>query len=214
MVDQHLDRLKTDIRNLAAAQDRKFKEMMEVMNQMFAIVNTKLDNVIGSHEQYESSYNHPHRDGDRGSAGMAGVFLPKVVRLDFPKFNGEEDPTSWVCRADQFFDYHQTPANERVLLEEPFESYGPTLHQDFFGDLTKLQQAATVREYQTQFFRLLLRVGKLSQEQQVGCFISGLKESLNVDIQAWKPVPLLAERDELCLERLRLQVYELCLERL
>ncbi|KAL4183716.1 hypothetical protein AMTRI_Chr11g99660 [Amborella trichopoda] len=127
--------------NLTATQDRKFREMMEAMHQMFVAVNTKLDNVTGSY-------------GGRCSAGMAGAFLSKVVRLDFPKFNGEEDPTSW---------------------EDLFERYGPTRYQDFFGDLTTLRQAGTVREYQTHFSILLLRAGKLSQEQQVGCFISGLK---------------------------------------
>ncbi|KAK3043539.1 hypothetical protein RJ639_002118 [Escallonia herrerae] len=36
--------------------------------------------------------------------------------MDFPRFNREEDPTSWSYRASQFFDYHQTPKEERIPL--------------------------------------------------------------------------------------------------
>jgi hypothetical protein len=32
-------------------------------------------------------------------------FFPKVAKLNFPKFNGSEDPTSWVCRVEQFFEF-------------------------------------------------------------------------------------------------------------
>ncbi|GAV68292.1 hypothetical protein CFOL_v3_11795 [Cephalotus follicularis] len=99
--------------------------------------------------------------------GSAESYLPRMVKLDFPKFNGTEDPTSWVCRAEQFFEFHQTPEEERVplasfnlegdtqlwyqLMKEEHEvvtwqvfkeglhvRYGPTQYQDFFGDLTKL----------------------------------------------------------------------------
>ena len=43
--------------------------------------------------------------------------------------------------------------------------YRPTQYQDFFGDLTKLQQMGSIRDYHTEFERLLIRVGKLSPEQ-------------------------------------------------
>lgn len=44
-----------------------------------------------------------------------GGIQTRAVRLDFPKFNGE-DPSGWVYRADQFFNYHQTNPHHRVLL--------------------------------------------------------------------------------------------------
>ncbi|KAK2996971.1 hypothetical protein RJ639_026366 [Escallonia herrerae] len=155
------------------------------------------------------------------SSGIAGMCHPKVIKMDFPRFNREEDPTSWSCRASQFFDYHQTPEEERVLMaswnlegdaqlwyqllkeehgehcitwqifiDELFERFGPTRYQDCFGDLTKLQQTGTVKEYQAQFSRLLLCTGRLLPEQQVGWFFSGLKESLKADVQACKPTTL------------------------
>lgn len=44
-----------------------------------------------------------------------------------------------------------------------------------------------MREYQAQFERLLSRVGKLSTQHQLGCFVSGLKENLRMDVQAARP---------------------------
>ncbi|KAK2999353.1 hypothetical protein RJ639_024546 [Escallonia herrerae] len=153
-----------------------------------------------------------------------GSKIPHIGLLDLISrhvTDGERDPTSWTCRASQFFYYHQTPEEERVPLaswnlegdaqlwyqllkeehgehritwqvfqDELFERFGSFRYQDFFGDLTKLQQSGTVKEYHTQFSRLLLRAGRLLPEQQVGCFISGLKESLRVDVQSRKPTTL------------------------
>ncbi|KAL4190930.1 hypothetical protein AMTRI_Chr07g78300 [Amborella trichopoda] len=65
----------------------------------------------------------------------------------------------------QFFQFHQTPEKERVALvsfhlEGDAQLWcGPTQFQDFFGELAKLQQFGTVRDYQTQFERLLTKVG-------------------------------------------------------
>ncbi|GMY20312.1 hypothetical protein FCV25MIE_15551 [Fagus crenata] len=78
------------------------------------------------------------------------------------------------------------------LKEGLLTRYGPTEFADFFGDLTKLKQTGSVREYQSQFERLLSRVDRLSPPQQVGCFTSGLKDNLRVDVQALKPTSLSA----------------------
>ena len=86
-----------------------------------------------------------------------------------------------------------------LLKEGLYTRYGPTEFDDFFGDLTKLKQMGSVREYQSQFERLLSRVGKLPPAQQVGCFISGLKEHLRIDVQALKPASLSAAVGLACL---------------
>ncbi|KAK2987947.1 hypothetical protein RJ640_003425 [Escallonia rubra] len=163
--------------------DQNFQEMMESMQQMFAAVNTRLDNVSGNRERGEhfskippcSDKNHDATSGS--SSGTTGICHPKVVKMDFPRFDGEADPISWTCRASQIFYYHQTPEEERVPLaswnlegdaqlwyqllkeergehritwkvfkDEVFERFGPTRYQDFFGDLTKLQQSGSWSE--------------------------------------------------------------------
>ena len=71
-----------------------------------------------------------------------------------------------------------------------YARFGPTEFEDFFGDLTKLRQTTSVRDYQTQFEKLLTRAEKLTPAQQVGCFISGLRESIRVEVQAARPSSL------------------------
>jgi hypothetical protein len=53
-----------------------------------------------------------------------------------------------------------------------------------------LQQTGSTKDYQLQFEQLLSRVGKLSNQHQLGCFVSGLKENLRADVQAARPSSL------------------------
>jgi hypothetical protein len=32
---------------------------------------------------------------------------PKSAKLDFPKYNKIDDPTSWICRVKQFFEFEK-----------------------------------------------------------------------------------------------------------
>ncbi|CAL5416547.1 unnamed protein product [Camellia sinensis] len=175
MEEQRLRQLETDVNSLATGQER----MMTEMQEMFEAMNTRLDHITTNQvrDLGESSHNLNQSVGGRtlGSGGTnrkvrsnsAPQYLPKTVKLDFPRFNGIEEPMSWVCRAEQFFDFHQTFKANRVPLasfnleddaqlwyqllkeETPIISweyfkqgllsrYGPTQFQDLFGDLTKL----------------------------------------------------------------------------
>ena len=59
--------------------------------------------------------------------------------------------------------------------------YGPSQFYDYFGELTKLQQTGTVKEYQSCFEHLLAKVCHLPPTRQVSCFVSGLKEMIKAD---------------------------------
>ncbi|RVW92477.1 hypothetical protein CK203_042670 [Vitis vinifera] len=194
MDESRIDRLETKIGSIAAGQDRKFWELQETLMQAIT--------------------------GPRDSTESYGAVIPRVTKLDFPRFNGSEDPTSWICRVEQFFEFQKIAEEEKVplatyhlegeaqlwyqILKEEGEvtwltlkeglnsRYGPTEFDDFFGDLTMLKQVGSVREYQSQFEKLLSRVGKLNQSQQVACFIGCLKEGVRIDVQAMKPPTLSA----------------------
>ncbi|KAK0580835.1 hypothetical protein LWI29_006834 [Acer saccharum] len=141
------------------------------------------------------------------------------MKLDFPRFNGAEDPTSWWCRAEQFFQLHGTSIADYVSLasfhlegdaqlwyqllkqekesitwaefkEGLFARFGPNQFVDFFGELTKLRQIGTVKDYQTTFEKLLAKVGTLPQDRQVSCFVSGLHDNIRTDVQANRPTTL------------------------
>jgi len=43
----------------------------------------------------------------------SGSSFPKVAKLIFSKYDGTEDPTTWVCRAEQFFDFQNIVEEER-----------------------------------------------------------------------------------------------------
>nr|GEZ77696.1 organic solute transporter Ost-alpha [Tanacetum cinerariifolium] len=151
--------------------------------------------------------------------GPNANYTAKPLKLDFSRFNRKEDPTSWVCRAEQFFRFHATPAVEQVstatfhleddaqwwfqvLMQETpnatweefksgiYATYG--LHQflDYFRELTKLKQQGTIQAYQTQFNKLLAKVGYLPPDRQVSCFISRLSDTVRTEVQANCPTNL------------------------
>jgi hypothetical protein len=56
-------------------------------------------------------------DGEDSHAGeRSHTFGHRQVKLDFPQFNGEEDPTSWVYRAEQFFRFQGTSEEDKAAL--------------------------------------------------------------------------------------------------
>ncbi|RVX03831.1 Transposon Tf2-8 polyprotein [Vitis vinifera] len=135
-----------------------------------------------------------------------GGIQTRAVRLDFPKFNGE-DPSGWVYRADQFFNYHQTNPHHRVLLAS-FHMEGKALvwFQDIeaaggisswegfvralqtrFGSspyenpmeaLIRLKQTSTVEDYKSQFEALSNQLRGLAESYKLSCFLSGLREDI------------------------------------
>jgi hypothetical protein len=103
--------------------------------------------------------------------------MPKLAKLDFPRYNRVDDPTSWICRVEQFFKFQRMKEDEKLpmfayhlkgeaqmwyqLFKEYEEvltldslkmalhtRYSPTLSEYHFGDLTKLQQTGSVMEFQ------------------------------------------------------------------
>jgi hypothetical protein len=42
--------------------------------------------------------------------------MPKVAKLDCPWYNGVDDPSSWICRMEQFFEFQRTKEEEKLPL--------------------------------------------------------------------------------------------------
>ena len=57
--------------------------------------------------------------GPRRSFSGGGSLVPKVTKLDFPLYDGMEDPTRWICRTEQFFEFQRTEEVEKL----PMASY-------------------------------------------------------------------------------------------
>ncbi|CAL5370639.1 unnamed protein product [Camellia sinensis] len=205
MEEHRLGQLEIDVNSLPTGQERMMKEMQE----MFAAMNTRLDNIMTNQvrDPGESSHNQNQSVGGRtlGSGGTnrevrsnsAPQYLPKTVKLDFPCFNGIENPTSWVCWAEQFYYFHQTPEADRVPLasfnleddaqlwyqllkeETPIISwedfkqgllnrYGPTQFQDFFASPLPIKRLSPAELHDRRSKGRALQVKLCKQGEAIG----------------------------------------------
>ena len=113
--------LENEVSSLATGQEQILKEMQE----MFSAMNARFNQIFSSRArgQGECSYSAVRNSGGKRNTSRGcsqesvfNSYLPRTVKLDFLRFNGTEDPASWVCRAEQFFELHQTLDDEKVIL--------------------------------------------------------------------------------------------------
>uniref|UniRef100_A0A2C9UNY7 Ty3 transposon capsid-like protein domain-containing protein n=1 Tax=Manihot esculenta TaxID=3983 RepID=A0A2C9UNY7_MANES len=202
-MDQRVELLEQSIQSLSGGQEGIAKRLEELFSQL----NSRMDrlSIQSSPGKGVESEAHTPESRTNLTRSRSTFYTPKLVKLDFPRFDEKEDPSSWVCRAEQFFQFYHTTDDERVEIasfhlnlvitwadfkEGFYARYGPNQLIDYFGELSKLQQRGTIQMYQTQFEKLLAKVGPLSQARQVGCFISGLISSIRTDVQANRPKSL------------------------
>lgn len=169
-----INQLEDKVSTFSFGQEQILKEMEE----MFAAMNTRFGRLVArrSHDIGEIPYNQTGWSADSG--GPSHTFAPKLTKLDFLRFDGSEDLTSWICRAEQFFEFQGSlsiggagpivvpAAKDRWLswdiLKEGLQArYGPNQYEDFFGVLVKLRQTGIVKEYKSQFESLLSRAWNL-----------------------------------------------------
>jgi hypothetical protein len=153
-----------------------------------------------------------HHQGDR-------LFHPRPLRLDFPRFDGE-NPAGWTYKVNQFFDYYQTPLYQRIRMasfhmegealvwfQDAEESgqfptwdafvqallvrFGPA-YDDPMEALMRLRQSASVAEYTTQFEALSNRLRGVSDKNRLSCFLSGLKDEIRLPVRMLNPTSLVA----------------------
>eukprot|EP00252_Welwitschia_mirabilis_P002413 TRINITY_DN1235_c2_g1_i1.p1 TRINITY_DN1235_c2_g1~~TRINITY_DN1235_c2_g1_i1.p1 ORF type:complete len:211 (+),score=26.64 TRINITY_DN1235_c2_g1_i1:150-782(+) len=136
------------------------------------------------------AYNH--QTGPAYNTGNRSTIQPQITHLEFPRFNGE-DPDGWIYRGEQFFRFNLTPEPQKVPLasfhleKEALQWYqwlekyqgviswkefveglctrfGPNMYEDYTGELTKLRQTSTVRDYQSRFEQLANRTLGLTED--------------------------------------------------
>jgi hypothetical protein len=138
--------------------------------------------------------------------------------LDFPKFEGKEDPLIWLNRCEQFFWGRRTDEAFKVWLaayhmvgvaqewymqlerDEGMPSwlrfkeccnlrFGPPIRSNPLGEIARLWQSGTVTEYVAKFLSLAHN-DPLLTKLQVQLFTSGLTDLLRVDVEMQKPPDL------------------------
>ena len=48
--------------------------------------------------------------------GHRNSYMPKLAKMDFPKYKGVDDPTSWICRVEQFFEFQRTKEGDKLPM--------------------------------------------------------------------------------------------------
>ncbi|KAL5564909.1 hypothetical protein UlMin_028073 [Ulmus minor] len=122
-------------------------------------------------------------------------FLPRILKLDFPWYDGQDDPVTWMSRVEKYFFYHlyfegnaqmwfQTLEHEILYVTWKdfrngfFSHFGQNQFEDPFSKLIKLWQTSSVINYQSRFEKALTKVGSLSKTRKFSCFITCLKDSI------------------------------------
>lgn len=42
--------------------------------------------------------------------------MPQIVKLDFPKYDGMDEPIIWICRAKKYFSLYEIRESDKVSL--------------------------------------------------------------------------------------------------
>jgi len=89
------------------------QQLMARITEAFEMLSTRdrHDAEENGRRRLRAGEGEEFQDGERPRA-----FGRLHVKLDFPRFNGEEDPTSWVCRAEQFFRFQGTHEVDKAAL--------------------------------------------------------------------------------------------------
>ncbi|KAI9156198.1 hypothetical protein LWI28_002074 [Acer negundo] len=199
-------------------------ESLSTHKELLGKISTQLEqlnqHVFGKgKETGENSFNNDNgRPPNIGSHGLGrfSYFLPKTLKIYFSRYDGRNDPTTWIGKAEKYFSLHdiahsdkvtsasfylegdallwfQTLEHEMIYMTwEDFRlgilsRFGPTKFEDPFSQLIQLKQTNSVIEYQTRFERVLAKVGNLAQDKKVSCFVTCLRDSIRTYVQAHCP---------------------------
>jgi hypothetical protein len=102
-----------DVNRRIAAQMQKIQEHLDKQSRTTPSNRNETQQFV--------LYPQDYGGGESSGSGLGdGLLKPKSVRLDFSRFDGE-DPKTWCCRAEQFFEYYSTPMEHRLSI---FLSHG------------------------------------------------------------------------------------------
>ncbi|KAH9685457.1 hypothetical protein KPL70_013962 [Citrus sinensis] len=108
-VENELGGMQNEIQRLGQGMNDKFHHL-EAMISKLAETFSQSQRTPSRHDQTGTL-----RTSQGESAGERQPIPPRVAKLDFPKYSGD-DPTEWVNRVTQFFYYQETSEDQRVVL--------------------------------------------------------------------------------------------------
>ncbi|KAF5447343.1 hypothetical protein F2P56_032901 [Juglans regia] len=198
-------------------QQEIIQKQLEQHHQAISGISERLDQLTDMLRSVVES-SHVNNQEVRGGNGDDRSAVWRGLRLEFPRFNGT-DPNGCVFKATQYFDYHQTPFHQKLLVasyhmegealiwyQEGLDSgqfnsweslilalqvrFGPSAYDDPMEALMKLKQTSSVTLYKSQFEALSNRLKGLSEKHKLSCFLSGLKDEVRLPVKMFNPVNL------------------------
>ena len=207
-----LDEVVDKLVKLVGDNGKKLDTDMADFRQELRLLSTSIKNV-----QTQVLDRQGRFDADASSA--SGPSLAPTHKLRFPKFNGSDDPITWLHKGEQFFHAYGTPDHLKVstaafylqdaasqwyyrleqnqgiptwtqFVDGINRRFGPPLRSNPLGELTHLRCTTTVDEYQDKFLVLLARCEGVTESQQIAIFSAGLQQPLSTDVKLAKPTTL------------------------
>jgi hypothetical protein len=201
--------------NFGRVSDALQGVMAELQAMKLAHSNRTLDKDVNPFAAGENSH-------DRPSASNTSNFdrTHTHLKLNFPTYASEgEDPTGWIFKAEQYIEFQNIEAPQRVQLasfhlsnvalqwfrwytknrgqlrwnefvKALLHRFGPTDYEDPSEALSRLKQTTTVNAYQEAFEKLSHKVDDLPETFLVGCFIAELKDEIRLDVRVKQPKTL------------------------
>lgn len=114
-MDKRVEQLEQTVQSLSGGQEGIAKRLEELFSQL----NLRMEQLASpsSHGKgIDPDAQTPESRVRSIGSGATSSYAPKLIKLDFPRFDEQEDPTSWICRAERFFQFHRTPDDERVEI--------------------------------------------------------------------------------------------------
>ena len=159
-----------EIHKITSIHTRTLNEM----SQQLATILQKLNAPESVDHNHENPYRLEDRDCHQSVSGFS-----RPVKLDFPRFSGEE-PTSWIYKANQYFKYYKISESEKLmmasfhmegealvwfqegeeagvfgnweaLIQAMLTRFGSTAYDEPMEALTRLRQTSTVALYKGEF---------------------------------------------------------------
>jgi hypothetical protein len=97
MADSRIDRLEHQFSSLL--------KMTEETHSQIAATNSKVDSLISREDNNMSRENSNAKSKGKNHSGSSNSATPKIMKLNFPRYGGDGDPSSWICGVEQFFEY-------------------------------------------------------------------------------------------------------------
>jgi hypothetical protein len=145
--------------------------------------------------------------------------VPTMHKMEFPKYDGVEDPLSWLNRCECYFHVWRTPKKWHVAYASFYltddaqlwyhrlelnagpppwlrfvqlvnKRFGPPLTNSLIDKITLLRHDGSVDDFAKCFMALSFRDTTITEAHQVQLFLTGLEKHVHTDVTLHRPLTL------------------------